>query len=352
MRVAFVSLFTPHHGATPARSRAHRIARQLSDRGHDIRWLCAQWWGGDHDIFEEDGISYRRVVADPIPARFAARLPAALRRAGPDIVHAVNSPPGGAGAAAATRLVHRAPVLVDWWSDHPADSTFAYRWIARRADGIVVPSEAARTRIQEYGAPSDVVETIPESIDFGLIESASVDDRFDVVYSRRLDRDSNVESFLLGLAEVRDREWRAAVIGEGPERHAAERTASDLRIDDRVSFLGATPIDERVSIFKGAHVAVQTATRETFASDLLWALACGCVGLVEYQADSSAHELAEARERGRLVTSPRELADAFLEAGSAPSRTVDERFERYDHRPILERYLERYRSLLDARGKL
>lgn len=352
MRVAFVSLFTPHHGATPERSRVHRIARQLAGRGHDVRWLCAQWWGGDHGIFEEDGIGYHRVVADPAPLRFAARLPAALRRVDPDVVHAVNSPPGGAGAAAATRLVHRAPVLVDWWRDHPADSPLAYRWTARRADGIVVPSETARTRLLEYGAPGGAVETIPESIDFGLVESADVDDRFDVVYSRRLDRDANVESFLLGLAEVRGREWRAAVIGDGPERRVAERTASDLRIDDRVSFLGGTPIDERVSIFKGAHVAVQTATREAFASDLLWALACGCVGLVEYQAGSSAHELAEARERGRLVTSPQEIADAFLEAGSAPMRTVDDRFERYDHGQILERYLEHYRSLLDARGKL
>ncbi|MFC6615006.1 glycosyltransferase family 4 protein [Halopenitus salinus] len=352
MRVAFVSLFTPHHGETPARSRTHRIARQLADRGHEVRWLCAQWWGGDHDSFEDEGIGYRRVVADPDPARFAARLPAALRRASPDVVHATNSPPGGALAATATRLFHRAPVLVDWWRDHPADSPISYRLLARGADGIVVPSETARTRLLEYGTDAEATTIIPESIDFGLVESADVDDRFDVVYSRRLDRDANVESFLLALAELRTREWRAAVIGDGPERRAAEETASDLRIDDRVTFLGETPIDERVSVFKGAHVAVQTATREAFASDLLWALACGCVGLVEYQAGSSAHEIAEARERARLVTSPQEIADAFLEAGSMSRRAVDDRFESYDRRPILERYLERYRSLLDARGKL
>jgi len=130
---------------------------------------------------------------------------------------------------------------------------------------------------------------LPEAIDFDAVEAATVDDRFDAVYSRRLDRHANVETFLLGLAELRGRDWTAAVIGDGPERSRVEATARDLRIDDRVEFLGDLPTEERISIFKGTHVAVATATWETFATDLLWAVACGCVALVEYQADSSAH---------------------------------------------------------------
>ncbi|MFC6754041.1 glycosyl transferase family 1, partial [Halorubrum tibetense] len=43
MRVAFVSLFTPGHGDTPARARTRRIASGLAARGHDVVWLCARW---------------------------------------------------------------------------------------------------------------------------------------------------------------------------------------------------------------------------------------------------------------------------------------------------------------------
>lgn len=345
MRVAFVSLFSPEHGDTPARSRTHRIATGLADRGHDVTWLCARWWGGEASTFEADDVTYRSVVVDPSPTAFAARVPAAVRRLDPDVVHAVNSPPT---PALGTTLAGRAggpPVLVDWWRDHPADSRRIYRLLARDADAVSTPSRTTKTRIREHGADGSTVRVIPESVDLDLVRETEPDDRFDAVYSRRLDRHANVETFLLALAEIRGRDWHAAVIGDGPERARVESTAEDLRIDDRVAFLGELPLDERVSVFKGTHVFAQTASWETFATELLWALACGCVGLVEYQADSSAHELVEGRERGQLVTSPAELADAIVAVGDLERRSSDPAFETYGRDAILDRYVDVYRGL-------
>ncbi|MFC7323869.1 glycosyltransferase [Halorubrum rutilum] len=346
MRVAFVSLLAPGHGDTPARERTRRVARGLAARGHDVTWLCARWWGGDHDAFSEDGIEYRSVTVDPSPTAFAARLPLALRRVDPDVVHAVNSPPTpGLGATVAGTL-GRTPVVVDWWRDHPADAARRYRLLARGADAVTAPSRTTKTRVREHGADGDDVRVVPESVDFDLVESAGVDDRFDAVYARRLDRHANVETFLLGLAELRGRDWTAAVVGDGPERERIEATASDLRIADRVSFLGDLSRRERVELFKGTHVVAATATWETFATELLWALACGCVALVEYQADSSAHELVEGRERGRLVTSPAELADEFVAVADLERKSIERDFAGYDRGAVLDRYVETYRELL------
>ncbi|MBP1921350.1 glycosyltransferase involved in cell wall biosynthesis [Halorubrum alkaliphilum] len=345
MRVAFVSLFTPEHGTTPARARTRRVARGLAERGHDVIWLCARWWGGDVERFESDGFTYRAVVPDPSPTAFVARLPTALRRADPAVVHAVNSPPTPTLAATVARRLRGPPVLVDWWRDHPADSRRGYRLLARDADAITTPSRTTKTRVREHGATGDAVRVVPESIDTELIADAAIDDRFDAVYSRRLDRHANVETFLLALAEIRGRDWTAAVIGDGPERERIESTARDLRIADRVEFLGNLPLDERVPIFKGTHAFAQTATWETFASELLLALACGCVGLVEYQADSSAHELVEGRTRGRLVTSPAELADELVAVGELDRRTTEPEFDSYDHDAVLDRYVDLYTEL-------
>ncbi|WP_280587687.1 glycosyltransferase, partial [Halorubrum sp. Boch-26] len=253
-------------------------------------------------------------------------------------------PPGTAATPAGTRA--RTPVVVDWWRDHPADAARRYRFLATGADGVTTPSRTTKTQVREHGADGDDVRVVPESVDFDLVESADVDDRFDAVYARHLDRHANVETFLLGLAELRGRDWTAAVVGDGPERGRIEAIASDLRIADRVSFLGDLPRRERVEIFKGTHVVAATATWETFATELLWALACGCVALVEYQADSSAHELVEGRERGRLVTSPAELADEFVAVGDLPRRTVEPDFSEYDHDPVLDRYVSTYRELV------
>ena len=348
MHVAVVSLFTPHHGETPARTRTHRTAADLAAQGHDVVWLCARWWGGSVQTFEFDGIDYRAVVEDPSPTAFATRLPVELRRVGPDVVHAINTPPLPALTVVLTGRLGGPPVLVDWWREHPADAPAVARILARTAPMVTTPTRTTKTRVREYGATDAVIDIVPERIDVGRIADAPVDDRFDAVCARRLDRHAGVETFLLALAERRRDDWTAAVVGDGPERDRLESAAVDLRIDDRVAFLGERPLDERVAIFKGAHVFAQTAEREPFATELLWALACGCVGLVEYQAESSAHELVEGRERGRLVTSPAELADAMEAVADSERRSVDQRFKSYDRAAVLEQYLDRYRSLTGA----
>jgi glycosyltransferase involved in cell wall biosynthesis len=352
MRVAVVSMWTSHLRDVPAARRTRRTARLLAARGHDVTVCCARWWEGTARTFTVEGVDYRAVADDPAPGRFGTNLLSTLVRVSPDVIQVVATPPSHVVAASVVGTLLRTPVVADWWADDETTPAWRRRLAARAPAAVLTPSRTVKTHVRELGADEDGVHVVPESVDFSLVRDAPVDDRFDVVYARDLDEDANVESFLLALAELRDRDWRAAVVGDGPERAAAESTAADLRIDDRVSFLGDLPREERVPILKGAHVFAQTASRESFATDLLWALACGCVGVVEYQAGSSAHELVEGRERGVRVTNPQELADEIVAATALPHRTVDPDFEDYDDRVVLERYLDCYRRLREAKGLL
>jgi hypothetical protein len=105
-----------------------------------------------------------------------------------------------------------------------------------------------------------------------------------------------------------------------------------------------------VPILKGAHVFAQTATVEPFARGLLWALACGCVGIVEYQARSGAHELVENCDRGVRVTSPQELADEVVAAAAHERATFNEAFAEYDHENVLATYERIYEAERDDYG--
>ena len=352
MRVAVVSMYTPAHRDDPAVRRTRRVAEGLAARGHDVTWLCSQWWDGTAREFRRRDVRYRAVTQGPAAGSFRSKLPFALRRAGADVIHAVAVPPGHATTAATTGRLLRTPVVVDWWdTDDDLGSSGRYRTAARRPTRVTVPSETIRTAVREHGADADAVSVVPESVDYDLIRSAGVDERTDLVYVRdHIDRHANVEGFLLALAELRDRDWRAAVIGDGPGRPAAERAAADLRIDDRVSFLGRLPPAEFVPILKGAHVCAQTATHEPFAAGLLWALACGCVGIVQYQAGSSAHELVENADRGRRVTDPQELADEILGCRSLAHQTVNESFTDFDRAAVLSDFLEVYETAVSEFG--
>jgi glycosyltransferase involved in cell wall biosynthesis len=353
VRVAFVSMTTAHHtdGWFPRRMQA--VAERLAARGHDVTVCCAQWWDGDHPTFDAEGVTYRRVTADRSPRSFVLRLPVALGRVHPDVIHVATRPRLAAPVATAVGRLRRTPVVGEWWAS-PDDATPS--WRRRRAvrapDRLLVPSRTVATAVRGDGATADTVETIPDSVDVAGIRTAPVDPRADVVYARSLDDHANVEGFLLGLAELRGREWRAAVVGDGPARPDAERTARDLRIADRVEFLGALDPAEQIPILKGAHVFAQTATWAPFATSLLRALACGCVGVVEYQADSAAHELVEGDARGSLVTSPRELADEIVAAAALERWTVNEAYAPYDHGAVLDRYVDCYERVVDEHGLL
>ncbi|KZN24477.1 glycosyl transferase family 1 [Haladaptatus sp. R4] len=356
MRVAFVAEVTAQHEESGRTRRLRRIAELLANRGHEATVFCAQWWDGDHDTFEQADVTYHAVTTEPpgdTPSRrFALSLPGALRRVKPDVIHATAVPKHVLAAKTASKLA-RAPLVVDWYESPPetaGNASKSLRMAARSPDGVITPSETVKTRVRELGADEADVRVIPNSIDTDAIREARTVEGADIVYSRRLDEDANVESLFLALAELRGMGWNAVIIGDGPEREGYERQAADLRIDDRVEFTGAQPVEKRIPVFRGAHVYVQTARREAFPTDLLRALACGCSGVVEYHVESSAHELVEQEDRTFRTTSEQELTEALRSAAELPHMTENEEFDRYDDDPVLEQYLDCYRDMQDSFG--
>ena len=351
MRVALVTMETNRQVATDSNRRFERLAYQLSEAGHEVTVFCAQWWEGDHRAFEVNGIRYRRVTTHHSVTAFALKLPFALARYNPDLIHAEAGPPQQVVAASAAGTLVRAPLVVEWFGDDELDTTArTTRWAATDPQLVITPSEMVRTSVRELGAADEHTTIIPESIDFSMVETAAPADEVDVAYAHPLDESANIESLLLGLAELRDKDWTATVIGDGPKRSAYEQQAADLRIDDRLTFVGAADREKRLSIYSGAHAFVQTASTEYFATELLWALAAGCVGIVEYQAESSAHELIENYERSFRVTNPQQLADAIVDAGRFDRRSLDQTWRHYDHDEVLEEYLAAYDRLVDEFG--
>jgi glycosyltransferase involved in cell wall biosynthesis len=249
-------------------------------------------------------------------------------------------------AAKVGATLARAPLVCDWYGDEPIDDGRLADAARRAPSRLLTPSRYIRARLAAHGVGEERVTVLPEFVDFETVRAVEpAPDAPDVVAGRRLDAAANLESLFLGLAELREDDWTAAVVGDGPARAEFEQAAADLRIDDRVEFLGDIPREERVALYRGAQTFVHTATREEFPTELLWALACGCVGVVEYQSESAAHELVEGYERGFRATTSEEIADAVVEARSYGRRTVDESMTRYDREQVVERLLSTYRDL-------
>lgn len=354
MRVAVVAERTIHHAETTATIRASRLASGLVERGHEVTVFCSGWWGDDEATMtlEVDGVTHRAVTRHPSAPdlRFGARLPHVLGEFGPDVIHALHEPPAVVlGAGAASRLT-RAPLLVDWYANDPRSGweERVRRLAARTPDRVIVPSRLVGRGVREFAGRAEGIERIPDSIDMNTIRGTDAESIGDIVYARRLDGDAGLESLFLSLAELRGSDWSLAVIGDGPEREAYERKAADLRIDDRVRFLGSQPVEREIAIMKGAQAAVHTAHRAPSAPGFLRALACGCVGIAVYRVASSAHELIETHPRGIRVSNDEELADAIRRAAGMDHRTVEPSFASFDRDAVIDRYLACYRDARDG----
>ncbi len=351
MRIAFVSMETTRQADTAGARRFERIARLLEKRGHEVTFFCGQWWDDYTDEFEDDGLTYRGVTLGTASSSFAVRLPTQLLRYRPDIIHVRPTPPGQVMAALTASKLGRIPLVLEWFGDERLDSSERFLTSAvKRPTQVITPSELIRTEVRELGADGETTIVVPESIDWSAIESVDPQENGEIVYAHALDETANLGDLLLGLAELRTRDWGATIIGDGPLRAEYEQEAADLRIDDKVSFVGDIDREQRLRIYRGAHVFAQTARREEFPTELLWALACGCLGVVEYQAESSAHELIENYDRSFRVTNPQQIADAIAESSEVDHRTSDERWQAYDHGEVIEQYVSAYKQLVDEQG--
>jgi glycosyltransferase involved in cell wall biosynthesis len=358
MRVVFVALETAFHRASAANVRVRGLAERLAARGHDVVVVCGKWWTSADDRWEENEVVYEAAVESVDAKRsFRWSLTTLLPRLRPDVVHAVGRPAGQVPAAVKGAKMARAPVVTEWYGD-VASYGRTERKALKRSDRVLVPSNLVETHVREHASlGADAVQVVPNSVDVDLVQSTPPEDVADVVYSRRLDDSANLESVLLALAELRQTDWTAAVVGDGPARDSYEQQARDLRIDDRITWLGECTREQRIAVYRGAHIFAQTARECLFATELLWALSAGCIGIVEYHANSSAHELVAQYlepgtndERGFRTTSESELANAIREAADLGRLDYDPAFDSYDHDAILETYLETYREEIEDAG--
>jgi glycosyltransferase involved in cell wall biosynthesis len=347
MRVAFVSKTTAHHTDGDDLDRLDVLASALAERGHEVDVCCAQWWEGHPDTFEHEGVTYHAVTEERGERWFTAKATARLQSIDPDVVHATSRTPTHVYGARWGGILAGAPIVCDWYHPHDTENGLrgrAYRYAARKPSKVVTPSRTVKTSVRECGGNGGDVSVVPTGIDMEQIRRTPPGDGGDIVFSRRLDENANLETLLLALAEFREYDWNCTVVGDGPARDQYERQARDLRIADRVEFVGDCSVEERVALFKNAHVYVHTAERTSFALDLQRALACGCVSIVEYHAESSAHELVETRDRGFRATSAEELVRCLVAAGDLERLAVDEEFAAHDYDAFLESYLDTYRE--------
>jgi glycosyltransferase involved in cell wall biosynthesis len=152
---------------------------------------------------------------------------------------------------------------------------------ANQADAIIAVSQALKDAIIALGVAEDRITVLRNGVDLALFRPLHrVERRGDSELSDRV---------LLSIGHLIERKghdlivgalprlpgYTLQIVGDGPERSRLDRLAEQLKVSDRIRFMGEVPHHELPPIYSGADALVLASGREGWPNVLLEAMACG-----------------------------------------------------------------------------
>jgi glycosyltransferase involved in cell wall biosynthesis len=183
-----------------------------------------------------------------------------------------------------TEYVHYMPFsksLGVWLSQN------ASRKYCQSCELVVVPSEAMRKELQDYGITQEI-DVIPTGVSSFFTEHGdgpairqrhNIPDNIDIItYAGRVAREKNIEFLLRSYREILKVRQHIlfVIIGDGPHRPTIEHLAQDLGIKDKVLFTGyISDKEELASWYKASRAFVFASLTETQGLVILEAMSAG-----------------------------------------------------------------------------
>lgn len=178
----------------------------------------------------------------------------------PDLIHVHFAVPNGPAAMIAAKKMKVPYVITAHLGDIPgASPEKTKKWfqyiqpftppIWKNAARVIAVSEFSRAMaLKSYNVPIDV---IPNGIDYEKIRNPEIvkHDVPEIVFAGRFVPQKNIAQIIRTLAEVRDLNWHATLIGDGQDKEMLMGLCEEKGLRDRIDFPGWKTPEEVISIF-------------------------------------------------------------------------------------------------------
>jgi len=372
MRIAFVTDVVYPFIKGGAEKRIYELSSRLAASGHDVHIFSIRWWDGP-SVKIVNGITYhgvckprqlyegdRRSIVEALAFGLFVTVP--LLRERFDVIDCNQHPYFSMFSCKLASLLKGERFYATWhevwgdyWYEYIGKAGFFGKLVERVTamlpDRIIAVSARTANELSNIGVRREKIIVIPNGFAGGNIRvigpSTAI---FDVAFAGRLIKDKHVDVLLRACAEAsKTRPIKLIVIGDGPERKALEALASELHMEEIVTFAGLVEESSLIASIKAAKTFVLPSTREGFSITTLEALACGVPVITVNGEKNSAQELVENTVTGLIVgLSEKELSKAILDMlGDEPKRKrMSDRcfksIERFDWDIVAARLLECY----------
>ncbi|MCZ6672272.1 MAG: glycosyltransferase [Verrucomicrobia bacterium] len=162
------------------------------------------------------------------------------------------------------------------------------RWSYYRARKVVAMSNGVREDvIRRYGIPPEQVVTIYNPIDLseiaqlmqdpvdalGFGENAEREKHFQIIAAGALERQKGYDLLIKAVARLNHIPYQLSILGEGSQEKNLKKLAQDLRIEDRVRFMGFQK--NPYAWMARSDLFVLSSRWEGFGNVIVEAMACG-----------------------------------------------------------------------------
>jgi glycosyltransferase involved in cell wall biosynthesis len=288
----------------------------------------------------------------------ARRVIALVRELKPQLLHAMHLTSYGFLAG----LSRVQPSIVSVWGTDVLEApslTPAHRWITRQALARAGAVTATGLRLAEATLPhmplGKTVTVIPYGVELDQFQPQPRAELAPIVVGSvaRLSPEKGLEYLLRAVALIRERadqryqpvpQLEVVLAGDGPSRETLEYLTAELRIDDRVRFLGEIPHEDVPAVLQGFDIFAMPSTWEGFGVSALEAsamelpvVASDIHGIPDVVAHGETGILVPPRDVTAIADAiERLMADAELRRTmGAAGRAFVERHNRSQHNAVL-----------------
>jgi glycosyltransferase involved in cell wall biosynthesis len=280
--------------------------------------MAAEWFAAEHPYPAHHLRSWQRSRPGRTPIVWPRGLERALRHADPGSVVVSEYGPASLRALAWCRLHKRAYVVfTECTPDTDAILSPAqlrlHRWVARRADGVIAVSSAARERLLAFGVPAERIAIALQSADLGAVRASADTVPHDgrrpvtVLSVGRLVPDKNLATLIAAFARagLDAEQARLEIAGsgflDGELRGLADRLGVPVHFHGHVSPSGLP------ALYAAADVYALVSTFEPFGVSIREAAAAG-LPIICSRTAGAAGDVAVA-ERNALLIDPRRVEE-------------------------------------------
>ena len=217
-----------------------------------------------------------------------------------------------------------------------------WRGIVDSSYKIISPSKFLEKLMLKAYNRRDKYVVIPNGLDipkYNALANAGKKEKI-ILLMGRMQKYKNMQTALMAISKAEISDWKIKVLGDGPYRESLEQLVDELKLREKVDFLGWIPngSEEQLDILARASIYITASEFENCPMSVIETIAAGCY---PFLSDIEAHrQLVPDDEFYFEAHSVNKLAELISKRISVGAEAYSYNLDRYDWGKIIKRYTE------------